>query len=346
MEELLEGYSGAVRFLVNEHKEGRVRLPDGRPVTVYGPVSKLISVPDEYSAALEIAFGQSLQNIVVEDEESAKAAIAHLKKKNAGRATFYPVSTMRGNEVSENEIPQKCREGFVAVASALVSCDDKFRGIIRSLLGRILIAKDIDHATKIAKAMNFRYRIVTLDGQVINAGGSFTGGSLSQDGRMLSRRVQIEKLTEEVKALEIEHLRAEKTLRTLSASHEDLKKRENAVRSSASGLKTLHDAEQTQLAILRSNRDAQASTLAGLKTEHEALLSATDLAKTSLGDMDKRKTESEAELREMEKKLTALRAERADLSEILEEAKEKQTHLSVEIAKEESHLAMLLQMAG
>ena len=345
MEELLEGYSGSVRFLVNEHKEGRVRLPDGRPVTVYGPVSKLISVPDEYSAALEIAFGQSLQNIVVEDEESAKAAIAHLKKKNAGRATFYPVSTMRGNEVSENEIPQKCKEGFVAVASALVSCDDKFRGIIRSLLGRILIAKDIDHATKIAKAMNFRYRIVTLDGQVINAGGSFTGGSLSQDGRMLSRRVQIEKLTEEVKALEIEHLRAEKTLRTLSASHEDLKKRENAVRSSASGLKTLHDAEQTQLAILRSNRDAQASTLAGLKTEHEALLSATDLAKTSLGDMDKRKTESEAELREMEKKLTALRAERADLSEILEKAKEKQTHLSVEIAKEESHLAMLLQMA-
>ena len=344
MEELLEGYSGAVRFLVNEHKEGRVRLPDGRPVTVYGPVSKLISVPDEYSAALEIAFGQSLQNIVVEDEESAKAAIAHLKKKNAGRATFYPVSTMRGNEVSANEIPAKCKEGFVSVASALVSCDEKFHGIIRSLLGRILIATNIDWATKIAKAMNFRYRIVTLDGQVVNAGGSFTGGSLSQDGRMLSRRVQIEKLTEEVKALEAEHKQAEKTIRTLADTREDLKKRENAVLSSASGLKTMHDAEQTQLAILRSNRDTQASTLTGLKAEYDALLSAAHLASSSLGDMDKKRSEFEAELRETEQMLAKLRAERTEFSDALEEAKEKQTHLSVEIAKADSHLAMLAQM--
>lgn len=345
MEELLEGYSGAVRFLVNEHKEGRVRLPDGRPVTVYGPVSKLISVPDEYSAALEIAFGQSLQNIVVENEECAKAAIAHLKKKNAGRATFYPVSTMKGNEVSESEIPAKYRDGFISVASALVECDEKFRGIIRSLLGRILIAKDIDCATKLSKAMNFRYRIVTLDGQVVNAGGSFTGGSLSQDGRMLSRRVQIEKLTEEVKTLETEHKTAEKELRELANAGEELKKRVNGVLSSASGLKTLHDAEQTQLTVLRSNRDAQMSTLTGLKAEYEAILSAADLARSSLGDMDKKRSEFEAELREAEKKLSELRAKRTELSDALEEAKEKQAHISVEIAKADSQFAMLMQMA-
>ena len=344
MEELLEGYSGAVRFLVNEHKDGKVRLPDGRPVTVYGPLSKLISVPDEYSAALEIAFGQSLQNIVVEDEECAKAAIAYLKKKNAGRATFYPVSTMKGNEVNENEIPAKHREGFISVASALVECDEKFKGIIRSLLGRILIAKDIDCATKLSKAMNFRYRIVTLDGQVVNAGGSFTGGSLSQDGRMLSRRVQIEKLTEEVKSLEIAHKNAEKEIRSLANAAEELKKNAGNILSSSSGLKTLHNAELTQLTVLRSNRDAQMTTLQSLKTEYDTLLSAANLAESSLGDMDKKRSESEAELRDVEKNLAKLRRERIDLSDSLEEEKEKQTHLSVEIAKVDSHLSMLAQM--
>ncbi len=344
MEELLEGYSGAVRFLVQEHKEGRVRLPDGRPVTVYGPVSKLISVPDRYSAALEIALGQNLQNIVVEDDASAKASIDYLKKKKAGRATFYPVSTMRGSEVNANEIPAEHKEGFIAVASTLVECDVKFRGIIRSLIGRVLIAKDIDYATKIAKAMNFRYRIVTLDGQVVNAGGSFTGGSLSQDGRMLSRRVQIEKLTEEVKQLESEQKEAEKTILVLAKEREEIKKRETAVLSSASGLKTMHDAEMTQLTVLRSNRDAQNHTLDGMKAELAEIRKLTELAKTSLGDMDKKRSAFEAELRGVEEKLSMLRGKRADLTEALEAAKEEQTRLSVEIAKEDSHLGMLSQM--
>ncbi len=345
MEELLEGYSGAVRFLVKENKEGKVLLPDGKPITMYGPVSSLISVPDAYSAALEIAFGQSLQNIAVEDDASAKAAIAHLKKKNAGRATLYPVSTMRGNEVNEGEIPTAHRDGFIAVASALVDCDEKFRGIIRSIVGRILIAKDIDAATKLAKAMNFRYRIVTLDGQVVNAGGSFTGGSLSQDGRMLSRRVQIEKLTEEVKTLEETYKKTEASLRTLAEVQAEHKKNETAVLSSASGLKTMHDAEQTQLTVLRSNRDAQANALAGLRAEFETIVSASDLAKTNLGDMDKKRSEFEAELRETEEKWKALRMKDAELTERVEEEKEKHTALSVEIAKLDSHLAMLAQMA-
>ncbi len=345
MEELLEGYSGAVRFLVKEHKDGKVLLPDGRPITMYGPVSKLISVPDAYSAALEVAFGQSLQNIIVEDDASAKAAINYLKKKNAGRATLYPVSTMRGTEVNANEVPATCRDGFIAVASTLVECDAKYRGIIKSLLGRILIAKTIGDATVIAKAMNFRYRIVTLDGQVVNAGGSFTGGSLSQDGRMLSRRVQIEKLTEEAKALEIDHKNAEKELQALAAAQAERKKNETTVLSSASGLKTLHDAEMTQLTVLRSNRDAQMNTLTGLKNELAEILSAAELAKTNLGDMDKKRSEFEEKLRKTEEKLHEVRLKNAELSDALDEEREKQTTLSVEIAKVDANLSMLAQMS-
>ncbi len=345
MEELLEGYSGAVRFLVKEHKDGKVLLPDGRPITMYGPVSKLISVPDAYSTALEIAFGQNLQNIVVEDDSSAKAAIQYLKKKNGGRATFYPISTMRGTELGANEVPAACRDGFVAVASTLVECDERFRGIIRSLLGRVLIAKTIDDATRLAKAMNFRYRIVTLDGQVVNAGGSLTGGSLSQDGKMLSRRVQIEKLTEEVKTLENDHKNAENELQTLANAQAERKKNETAVLSSASGVKTLHDAEMTQLTVLRSNRDAQQNTLTGLKNELEAILSAADIAKTNLGDMDKKRSEFEEKLRKTEAKLHEIRQKSSELSDTLDEKKEAQTALSVEIAKVDAGLSMLAQMS-
>ncbi len=344
MEELLEGYSGAVRFLVNEHKEGRVRLSDGRPITAYGPISKLISVPDSYSAAMEIAFGQSLQNIVVEDDASAKAAIDYLKKKKAGRATLYPVSTMRGTELSASEVPEKCREGFIAVASTLVECDERFRGIVKSLVGRILIARDIDCATKIAKAMNFRYRIVTLDGQVVNAGGSFTGGSLSQDGRMLSRRVQIEKLGEEVKSLEEAYKQTEKQLAALQGAREELKKRESGLLASASGLKTMHDAEQTQLTVLVSNRDAQQNALAGLLAELAQIKNASDLAKSSLGDMDRRRQDFESELSETERRLAALRAKAAELAEALDAAKENEGRISVETAKVDSHIEMLMKM--
>ncbi len=344
MEELLEGYSGAVRFVLKDHKDGKLTLANGTPVKMYGPVSKLITVPDQYSAALEVAFGQSLQNIVVEGEDDAKASIAYLKKKNAGRATFYPVATMRGNEVSENEIPADVRSGFVSVASALIDCDEKFRGIMRSLVGRILIATDMEAANKIARAIKFRYRIVTLDGQVINAGGSFTGGSLSQDGRMLSRRVQIDKLGEEVKTLEKSFSDCEKELRSLQNEMAETKKNESSILSSAAALKTMHDAEQTQLTVLCSNRDAQKNTLASLAAERALLLEKAERAQTDIGDIDKKKEEYKAALAEAEKTVSTLAEQRTAHTRTLESARGTHAEITVKMAKAEAGLSMLTEM--
>ena len=344
MEELLEGYSGAVRFVVSEHKAGKIRLSDGSPLKLYGPVSKLVTVPAAYQTALEIAFGQSLQNIVCEDEQSAKAAIAYLKKKNAGRATFYPVSTMRGTEVAVSEIPENVREGFVSAASALVSCEDKFRGIVRSLTGRVLVAKDIECANRIARALNFRYRIVTLDGQVINAGGSFTGGSVSAEGGMLSRRAQIERLGEEAALYEKQMKETEAEIETLASQIEAAKKKEDGVLSSASVLKTLHDAEQTQLTVLKSNRQAQADTLEMLRAELAAVQSKAAKAETDIDGISKKKTGFTEELERMERMLTELAAERTSLMEGLEAAKTALSAVSVDAAKEEANLGMLSQM--
>ena len=346
MEELLEGYSGAVRFVVNEHKNEKIRLADGSPILLYGPLSQLISVPDRYSAALEIAFGQSLQNLVVEDEESAKTAIAYLKKKNAGRATFYPVSTMRGNELSEKDIPEKQRSGFVAAASALVECDEKFRGIIRSLLGRVLIAEDMDSANKIAKAIGFRYRIVTLDGQVINAGGSFTGGSLSADGRMLSRRVQIDKLGEEVKTLEESLSSAEKEMKSIVMKITSAKQKENEVLASVSGLKTMHDAEKTQLMVLISTRDAQRAALADLREQWQNLSEKTNLAGNNAETMDKKRNDCAERLRLIEEELRLLENKRADISAALQTKRAEGEKIALEAAKARANAEMLLQMEG
>ena len=345
MEELLEGYSGAVRFIVNEHKEQKVRLPDGNPITLYGPVSRLIRVPEAYSVAMEIAFGQNLQNIVVGDEASAKAAIAHLKKKNAGRATFYPVTTMRGTEINASEIPEKHREGFVAVASALVECEPTFRGIIRSLLGRILIAKDMESAASLAKAMNFRYRIVTLDGQVVNAGGSFTGGSLYGDGRMLSRRVQIDRLNEEMRTLENDHAKTEKEIRALAAKAEELRRVENGVLSSASGIRTMHGAEQTQFTVLSSNRDALQTALDNLRAEHAAISREVERMDEGLDGMTKKRTAFEEELMRAQTEMETLEEKQDELTEQLDELRESLTALSVESAKEDANLAMLTQLS-
>ena len=344
MEEFLEGYAGAVRFIVNEHKNEKIRLPDGSPARIYGPVSRLISVPDEYSAALEIAFGQSLQNIVVEDEESAKAAIAYLKKKNAGRATFYPVSTMRGNELSENDVPSAHRAGFVAVASALVECDEKYRGIVRSLLGRILIARDIDSANKIARAMNFRYRIVTLDGQVINAGGSFTGGSLSSDGRILSRRVQIDKLGEEIKTLEDTLSRVKDDIDKQTAALGEAKKRENNAQASISGLKTLYDAENMQLTVLVSNRDAQQQTLDGLQGEFDLLTQEIRLAGVRAKELESRKLSYIEKIQETEERIAVLGERKHSLAAALRSAQNALNAATLEKAKAQASLDMLEQM--
>lgn len=344
MEELLEGYSGAVRFVIHEHKAGKIRFSDGSPVKIYGPVSTLVTVPEPYSSALEVAFGQSLQNLVCEDEASAKTAISYLKKKNAGRATFYPVSTMHGNEVSVAELPESARVGLISAASALVSCEEKFRGVIRSLLGRILVAQDMEAANQAARATNFRYRIVTLDGQVINAGGSFTGGSLSAEGRMLSRRAQIERLGEEVKAFEKQLANEENVIRSLAAESEKAEKDARTVLSSASVLKTMHEAEMTQLTVLRSNRQAQEDSLQLLCGELDAIRSKTSRAETDIEGIAQKKTKFTEELEQSEKILSELAKERLSVAERMEAAKSELSGISVELAKEDANLGMLSQM--
>ncbi len=167
----------------------------GRLSNIHGPVSRLIRTEDQYTVAVEIALGASLQQIVVSTETDGKAAISFLKRTGGGRATFLPMNTIQGRTLQERGLDS--RNGFVGIASNLVRCEERYRQIVDNLLGRTVIAEDMDAAIAISKEYRNRFKIVTLDGQVINPGGSMTGGSVNKEAGILSRANELERLTAE-----------------------------------------------------------------------------------------------------------------------------------------------------
>lgn len=193
LEKNMEGYQGSVRSVMKESNRGALK-------GIHGPLSQLITVKDKYSVAVETALGVAIQNVVVDDENDAKRAIAYLKETRGGRATFLPLTAIKPRSLDEKDLDD-CF-GFVSVASDLVVTDKKYRDIIENLLGKTVVCEDMDSAIAIAKKYKNRFKLVTLDGQVINAGGSMTGGSKAQGVGMLSRSNEIDRLHASVKDLE------------------------------------------------------------------------------------------------------------------------------------------------
>lgn len=195
LEKNMEGYSGAVKAVM--------RQSDAKALGgIHGPLSQLIQVDNEYSTAVEVALGAAMQNIVTSTEADAKRAIYYLKNNHIGRATFLPISNIKGRSLDEKGLDDNL--GFVDIASNLVSCDNKYREIISNLLSRVVVVDDMDCAIGIAKRYNNRFKIVTLDGQVMNPGGSMSGGSAAKGAGILSRANTIEELNKEAKKLEKE----------------------------------------------------------------------------------------------------------------------------------------------
>ena len=236
MEKDYQGYSRAVKLVMQDHSRGTLK-------NIHGTVGSLIKTGDRYASAIETALGGTVQNIIVDTEDDGKAAINYLKRRDGGRATFLPLSTIKGNIISESEIADD--PGFEGIAINLVSFDSKYSGIYANLLGRVIIADDLNSAVRIAKKNNYRFKVVTLDSQVVNAGGSMTGGSSSSGAGVLSR------------ANELENLRAlaetnTEKLKQAHREHSDLVREKNAAEYE---LNTARDELQTakdKLVILES----------------------------------------------------------------------------------------------
>ena len=213
LENNMEGFGHSVKFVISNAETGILK-------GICGPLSKLINVKNEYSVAIETALGNAIQNIVTETENDAKQAISFLKSNKAGRATFLPVSTIVSREFKENGYQNMF--GFVGVASDLVECDNKYREIVKHLLNGTIVAEDIDSAITIAKKYNYRIKIVTLDGQIINVGGSLTGGSIIKNAGVLSRNSDIKKLEEELVSLQNNQSQIEQKLLEAKASLDEV----------------------------------------------------------------------------------------------------------------------------
>ncbi len=209
LENNMEGFSGSVKAIMRAVKNGGI-------AGIHGSVAQLIQVDSRYGIAIETALGASVQHLIVSDENAAKAGIRFLRDNRAGRATFLPLTSIRGRRLNEQGLDRM--RGFVAVASDLVECDRTYQEIAENLLGRNVIAENIDDATEIAKRYSYRFKIVTMDGQVINAGGSFTGGSVQKTGGMLTRKTELNELQTAIEQLAAECRDAEVRARECAAA--------------------------------------------------------------------------------------------------------------------------------
>lgn len=209
-----EGYYASVKNLLkdSEHDFELKRK-------IEGVVAELISVPGEYETAIEMSLGTALQNIVTPDENDAKAVIEHLRRKGYGRATFLPISAMHSRMLDQREL-NSCRvKGFIGIASELVSFDEKYRGIIENLLGRTVIVNDLDAAIAINRQARSSFKIATLKGDIVNPGGSMTGGSVQKrEFSIIGREREIEELVKRTAELDNEKLRREEEYSRLEAS--------------------------------------------------------------------------------------------------------------------------------
>ena len=268
-----EGYSRAVKTVMREANRGILR-------SVFGPVSSLIHVDTEVALAIETALGPAGQNIVVGTQQDARLAIEMLQRQDAGRATFLPLDTIRGSRLQE--IPEQ-DPGFIGLASDLVGYEEQYDQIILNLLGRTVIAERLSDAIRMSKNSGNRLRIVTLDGQMIHAGGSMTGGSNARGSGILSRSSELEQLKQERERLIRKQKNAQELLDNTRHSAEKLQY-------------DLNMAQEDQNRLLQAGAalDAEKRSVEASNQQFTVLLTAID------GDSDARKSTIAAAERQTE----------------------------------------------
>ena len=340
MEKLHEGYSKAVKLVMGEAQRGALK-------NIHGPVADLLKVPDPYTVAIETALGGAMQNIVVDREEDGKAVIQYLKRRDGGRATILPISSIRPGDLREGQ--SLLREpGFVGVGDQLIQFNPKYRNVFSNLLGRVAVMENLDAAIAVARKYGYKFRIVTLDGQVLNPGGSMTGGSASRSAGILSRANELERLHQQSAGVheqvaEAARQLAEAERESTAAAYEletaqgQLRQWEEAIlkaearlslaRSVASGLEDQMGSHEEELEQLKERsaqieKDTQAArerieslegTAAALKSEAEGKAK----GQTDLQERSARIAREVAELTASQAALEATReATRSGLSEL------------------------------
>ena len=323
MERDFESYNKAVRMVMQEAQRGALR-------NIHGPVSRLIRTEDSYTVAIEIALGAAMQQIVVGNEQDGKAAISYLKRTGGGRATFLPLSNISGRSLHENGL-ENCR-GFVGIASQLVTSEPQYRGIVENLLARTVIVQDMDAAINMSQKYRNRFKIVTLDGQVMNPGGSMTGGSVNKDAGILSRANELEKLTAQEKKLQQEKLVAEADLQEAQRQCDQVEFQMNTARDQ------LREAEDQVLRLQGQEKQYEILLNAILEAESSAQREKDSLNQRDRSDRERYAAQQakiqvySQQLAETRDKLAALEGSQTEAAEMTASITESMTALKTEEA--------------
>lgn len=322
LERNLDGFNYAVKQVCKAADRSEIK-------GIHGPVSRLIEVKSEYSTAIETALGASAQNIVVSNEDVAKKAIHYLKTNNAGRATFLPLTSIKPYSFKDESV-KNCL-GFVGFADKLVNTKSEYKDIISSLLGRTVITETIDNAVSMAKKYSYKFKIVTLDGQVVNPGGSLTGGSTAKNAGLINRSSQIEqfktkidKLNKEIAALsrELDDLNSKSESSNLSFEEKEIKlKQANEDKIRLLG----------ELKLLEEQYNTNKANLDNLKLSKENSSQRTNDLNNKIKLYTENLTKFEIEKGQLEKSIDLLLSNKDKLSGVKSEITDKISAIRYEI---------------
>ena len=330
MEKEYEGFSRAVKLVMQAADKGGLR-------GVHGPVASLMTTQEQYTVAIEIALGGALQNIVVDTQNDAKSAIGYLKQRDGGRATFLPLDAVRGEKLRESRIEEEY--GFVGVASELVQYEKRYDGVFQNLLGRTVVVEDLDCGVTMARRYQNRFRIVTLDGQVINRGGSMTGGSVSRSAGVLSRANELQRLAGQLEQLRGQladaDRRAQETGRELQKAQYELDVAKEQQRAAAQQVLTLEGRQEHHEILLENLRLSQD----GLQQERETLTRRLQEQETQMQAVRQEIAAHEGEAERLSRQAEESRAGQSDLQTRTDE-------ISGQITEHKTALAALAAERG
>ena len=304
MEKEYEGFNKAVKTVMQAAEQITLR-------GLHGPVAGLMTTEQTYAVALETALGAALQNIVVEREEDAKAAIQFLKQRDGGRATFLPLTAIRGDELRENAAGEY---GFVGIASRLVRYDARYDHIFKNLLGRTVVVEDLDSGIAMARKFRNAFRIVTLDGQIINRGGSMTGGSASRSSGVLSRANELERLKAAQGAL---HGKLNEAAQQAEAAQRELQKAEYELQVAKDQQRKAAD----EVLTLQGRQDHYDLLLESLRLSCETM-------EQELSGLDRRETDGRGRMAGIQADITAAEDRAAALRQEMRDKLAGQTDLT------------------
>ena len=329
MQAAYEGFGGAVKFIMGEHLAG-----------VHGVVADLIEVPKGYETAIETALGSALQNVVCEDDATAKKAVGLLKKNNAGRLTFLPVRSIRARDLRADRKAENA-PGFKGYGTDNVRFDEQYRTIMEYLLGNVIIVDDMDHAVAMSKVMESRARLVTLDGEIINAAGAITGGRYKHKStNIFERKNEITALEERIAAAKAEADKAEQALEDVRAERDQLAKELEDGQAALSSLRVERFNKQNEI---RAIEQALKEMMSGSERRQKELASiaeeerkADELVVQGNLDIEKLGEEKKVKEAEIEKDQAAYEVRRREVqkdSDAITEARIAVTAQESEVSK-------------